>query len=106
MENNHIPEVDPQADPVVEPANPIDAFIWHQRRAAEEAMKAVDAMIPPGVREHGREAGRHFARGFKVLVDAAITELEKVSKEMEKNRAEGSDRPSTTGPTKVKVQVE
>jgi hypothetical protein len=48
----------------------------------------------------------------KVLVDATIDGLEKASKEFDKNfkRAttpdEGDDRPSTTGPSKVKVQVE
>ena len=84
---------------------PVDAFVFHQRRALEETGKALDALVPPGFKEHGAEAGREFVKGFKVLVDAAITELEKMSKEMEKNREE-SDRPSTTGPNKVKVQVE
>jgi len=41
------------------------------------------------------------------VVDAAITELEKASKELEKRQPSGGDdRPSTTGPAKVKVQVE
>ena len=61
--------------------------------------------MPPGFKEHGAEAGREFVKGFRVLVDAAITELEKMSKEMEKNRTD-DDHPSTTGPNKVKVQVE
>ena len=85
---------------------PVDAFVFHQKRALEETGKALDALVPPGFKEHGAEAGREFVKGFKVLVDAAITELEKMSKEMEKARAEGDDRPSSTGPNKVKVQVE
>jgi hypothetical protein len=84
---------------------PVDAFVFHQKRALEETGKALDALVPPGFKEHGAEAGREFVKGFKVLVDAAITELEKMSKEMDKARTE-SDRPSTTGPNKVKVQVE
>ena len=85
---------------------PVDAFVFHQKRALEETGKALDALVPPGFKEHGAEAGREFVKGFKVLVDAAITELEKMSKEMEQDKAEGADRPSTTGPGKVKVQVD
>lgn len=104
-ENNH---VNPEAEQPTEDAtrNPLDAFIYHQKRALEETGKALDALVPPGFKEHGAEAGREFAKGFKVLVDAAITELEKMSKEMAKDSNEGGDRPSTTGPHKVKVQVE
>lgn len=105
MNENHVNNPT-EEQPVEDPRNPIDGFLYHQRRALEETGKALDALIPPGFREHGAEAGREFAKGFKVLVDAAIVELEKMSKEMDKARSEGSDRPSTTGPTKVKVQVE
>ena len=104
MDNNHIPETE-DTNPAEEPRTPIDTFVYHQRRALEETGKALDALVPPGFKEHGAEAGREFVKGFRVLVDAAITELEKMSKEMEKNR-EDDDRPSTTGPNKVKVQVE
>lgn len=86
--------------------SPVDAFLFHQRRALEETGKALDALVPPGFKEHSAEAGREVVKSFKVLVDAAITELEKMSKEMEKARAEDDDRPSSTGPHKVKVQVE
>ena len=55
-------------------------------------------------RDHGSEASREFAKGLKVLVDAAINELEKVSKKVEEEAEER--RASTTGKTKVKVQVE
>ncbi|MCC6614700.1 MAG: hypothetical protein IT320_14570 [Anaerolineae bacterium] len=84
-------------------------FAEHQRKAMEEAGKAIDALFPPGFKEHGGEARREFVKGFKVLVDSAINELEKASREIDKNRKsqESSDRPqSTTGKTKVKVQID
>jgi hypothetical protein len=103
-ENNNVNHETEQ--PEEELKNPLESFIHHQRRALEETGKALDSLVPPGFKEHGAEAGREFAKGFKVLVDAAITELEKMSKEMEKNAPEDGDRPSSTGPHKVKVQVE
>ncbi len=87
-----------------ETKTPVEEFFNHQKRAVEEMSKALEALLPEGFREHGAEASREFAKGFKVLVDAAITELEKVSKKVEEEAE--SARPSTTGRTKVKVQVE
>ncbi|MDX2139547.1 MAG: hypothetical protein SF123_15790 [Chloroflexota bacterium] len=88
-------------------------FAEHQRKAVEEAGKAIDALFPPGFKEHGTEARREFVKGFKVLVDTAISEMEKASREIEKARNQtpsdetGSEPPpSTTGRTKVKVQVD
>ncbi len=95
--------------------NPLDAFLRHQRKALEETGKAIDALVPPGFKEHGEEARREFVKGVKVLVDAAISEMEKASREVEKNfnrqRPTDSDdgstnRPPSTGANKVKVQVD
>jgi hypothetical protein len=86
-----------------------DRFVDHQKKAFEEAGKAVDALLPKGFKEHGNEARREFIKGFKVLVDTAINELEKASREFEKSRnAEtgGDEPPSSTGKVKVKVQVD
>ena len=87
-----------------ETKTPIDEFLEHQKRAVEEMSKALEALLPEGFREHGAEASREFTKGFKVLVDAAISELEKVSKKVEEEAED--KRTSTTGRTKVKVQVE
>lgn len=87
----------------------LDRFLDHQKKAFEEAGKAVDALLPTGFKEHGNEARREFIKGFKVLVDSAINELEKASREFEKSRnaeSSGDEPPSTTGKTKVKVQVD
>lgn len=94
--------------------SPFETFVSHQRKALEESGKALDALVPPAFKEHSSEARREFVKGVKVLVDAAIAEMEKASREFEKNfnrarPADGEgveDRPSTTGATKVKVQVE
>lgn len=91
--------------------DPFNAFLHHQKRAFEESVKAVDALLPEGFKTHSREAGNEFAKSLKVLIDAAAEGLEKMGKEMDKNfkRAasdDAGDRPSTTGPNKVKVQVE
>lgn len=94
-------------------------FVEHQSKAVEAGLKAVETLLPPGFKDHAKVAGKEFAAGFKVLVDAAIEGIDKASKDIdEKMKASkrgtteysgedaGSDRPSTTGPSKVKVQVE
>jgi hypothetical protein len=104
-QENPIPETQPLEE---DPKNPFETFIYHQRKALEETGKALEALLPEGFREHGGEAGREFVKGFKALVDAAITEIEKATNQAEGSDGEGSDDepPSTTGKTKVKVQVE
>jgi hypothetical protein len=79
-------------------------FLHHQRRALEETGKALEALLPEGFRKHGTEASKEFTKGFRVLVDAAMSELKKAKSEVDD--APGSDGPSTTGRTKVKVEVE
>lgn len=94
--------------------DPFGEFLRHQRNAFDETVKAVDALFPKEFKDHSREAGREFTKGVKVLIDAAIAELEKASREFDKNfntqrpaeDASGGDRPSSTGSSKVKVQVE
>lgn len=56
---------------------PMDRFFFHQRRALEETGKALEALLPPDFRSHAGEASKEFAKGFHVLVDAAIDELKK-----------------------------
>lgn len=94
--------------------DPLNAFIHHQKRAAEESLRAVDALLPEGFKSHSREAGNEFAKSLKVLVDVAADGLDKLGKELDKSfkrsstsaSDEGGDRPSSTGTHKVKVQVE
>ena len=85
------------------------SFMEHQRRAFEETGKAVDALLPEGFKEHSAVARDEFRKGLKVLVDATIDELEKMTK-IDEKKEEDTDAdnkpPSSTGSTKVKVQVE
>jgi hypothetical protein len=95
---------------------PMDRFFFHQRRALEETGKALEALLPPDFRSHAGEASKEFAKGFSVLVDAAIDELKKVSEREEEDEKasdedegdddNGDEPPSTTGKTKVKVKLD
>jgi hypothetical protein len=90
------------------PRTPFEDFMEHQRRALEETGKALEALLPEGFRTHGSNASKEFTQGFRVLVDAAMDEFKKASKKAEKDAEESDDDGpvSSTGKTKVKVQVE
>lgn len=96
---NHASQESPEAE---EPKTPFEKFLFHQRRAVEETGKALEALLPEGFREHGSEASREFIKGFRVLVDAAIAEIEKAAEEKD----EDDDKPASTGNTKVRVDVD
>lgn len=101
-----------------EPNTPLGAFFFHQRRAAEHSFRAVNALIPPEFKQYSREARKEFLTAFKVLIDGAN---EAISRELNKNRKPGDatptgpadqggnkpggEGPSTTGKTKVKIEV-
>jgi len=114
--NYETPEASAQTS--AKPDEPLRAFIDHQRKALEETGKALDALVPDGFKEHSAEARREFVKGMKVLVDAALVELEKASRDFDKGFARRSgdataapsagddSRPSSTGANKVKVQVD
>ncbi|MBZ0300825.1 MAG: hypothetical protein K8J31_13830 [Anaerolineae bacterium] len=95
----------PEAEP--KKATPIDEFVAHQKRALDETGKAIEALLPPEFVKHTKEAQKEFVAGFKVLADTFIDEMEKVAKKVEsQGKSDEDDKPSTTGKTKVKVQVE
>ena len=104
---NHTPEGE---SPDENPKNPVESFIYHQRRALEHTGKALEALLPEGFRDHGTSASKEFIKSFQVLVDAAIGEIEKATTRVqdanESNKDDGNDKPSSTGKTKVKVQVD
>ncbi len=101
---NTQPEAE-QAEPKA--PNVIDEFVEHQKRALEETGKALESLLPPDFVSHAKEAQKEFLAGFKVLADTFIDEMEKVAKKVETAKEESDDdKPSTTGKTKVKVQVE
>jgi len=99
--------MNPENNEEESPRTPFEEFLYHQRRALEETGKALEALLPDGFRSHGSNASKEFTKGFRVLVDAAMDEMKKASKKAEKAADEADDdRPSTTGKTKVKVQVD
>ncbi|MFP4322635.1 MAG: hypothetical protein ACLFTK_09290 [Anaerolineales bacterium] len=76
-----------------------DAFMEHQRKALDEAGKAVEALIPPDFRTHGRAAFDEAVEGFRVLINSTIDEVKNAV-----NRRGDSDEGA--GKPKVKVDVE
>lgn len=103
---HHNPE---EESPEENPTSPVESFIYHQRRALEHTSKALEALLPEGFREHGATASKEFIKSFQVLVDAAIGEIEKATtrvQEVDDEKNNDDDKPSTTGKTKVKVEVE
>ena len=109
-ENEQVSHNPEEESPEENPKNPVEAFIYHQRRALEHTGKALEALLPEGFREHGTSASKEFIKSFQVLVDAAIGEIEKATTRVEdvtdEHKGDDNDKPSTTGKTKVKVQVE
>ncbi len=91
---------------------PLERFFYHQRRALEETGKALEALFPPGFREHGSAATKEFSAGFRILIDAAIDELKRVSERdadapaQERKDDDDDNKPSTTGKGKIKVKVD
>jgi len=85
---------------------PLQDFIEHQRKAAEEAAQAINALIPPEFRTHSRAAREEFLKSFKVLVDGVAAAVDREMNRMRNNPSSGpGDGPSTTGKSKVKVEV-
>ena len=84
---------------------PLNEFVNHQRKAAEETYKAFASLIPPEFRTHSRIAQDEFLKSFQVLIQGTADALDR---EMNRRRTTpgGSDGgPSTTGKSKIKVDV-
>lgn len=102
-ENHSNPEAEPHDGGT---QTPLESFFDHQKRALEETGKAIESLLPPEFVSHAKEAQKEFVSGFKVLADSMIDELEKVAKKTEARVSTDDDKPSTTGSTKVKVEVD
>jgi hypothetical protein len=86
---------------------PLQGFVRHQLKAVEAALKALGSLIPPDFRKYSREACEEYLKSFKVLIEGARTSVEREIKRVrgEKSNGDQPTRPSTTGRTKVKVEV-
>ncbi len=100
-----------------ESRSPLADFFFHQRKAAEQTLQALGALIPPEFKSHSSEARKEFVTSFKVLFEGAN---EALSRELDKVRKPAPatpeapiapiptptpERPKTTGKNKVKVEV-
>jgi hypothetical protein len=89
--------------------SPFYKFLEHQGNAAQETVKALQGLLPPEFREHGRKAREEFLQSFKVLIDgvqeAVNAEMEKAKAARAERDSKDNDGPSTTGKSKVKVEV-
>ena len=102
-ERQDAPTGEPESEKT-EPTSPLHQFVEHQRKAADEACQAIEALIPPDFRTHSRAAREEFLKSFKVLVEGVAGAVDNELNRMRSNPSSGSG-PSTTGKTKVRVEV-
>ncbi|MCC7209119.1 MAG: hypothetical protein IT323_17540 [Anaerolineae bacterium] len=79
-----------------------EEFAHHQRLALEAAGKAVSALFPPEFKSHGSKALDEFKKSFQVLADRLKEMMEKAG---EAAKDPGDEPPTTTGKTKVRVEL-
>jgi hypothetical protein len=53
----------------------LDAFLDHQRKAIEEARKAIEALLPGAVKEHGQAAFKEALEGYRNLFNSTLDEV-------------------------------
>ncbi len=92
--------------PTGEQTTPLRDFVEHQRKAVDEACQALSALLPPDFRTHSRTAREEFMLSFKVLADGVAAAVDRELNKMRTSPSSGSGGgPSTTGKSKVKVEV-
>ena len=77
---------------------PFEEFVERQRKAFEEASKAVEALVPPEFKDHTKSAINESIEGFRVLVNWLVDEVKS-----EVNKDDKKDDAPPMG--KVKVEV-
>ncbi|MBZ0308699.1 MAG: hypothetical protein K8I82_21710 [Anaerolineae bacterium] len=75
-------------------------FVEHQKKAFEEAGKALETLIPPEFMTHSKAAFKESVEGFRVLVNAT---LDAISNEIDRAKEKTGDEASAG---KKKVDVE
>lgn len=53
----------------------LDEFMAHQRRALEETGKALRALIPKAVEQHGKAAYKEALEGYRMLVNSVVDDV-------------------------------
>jgi hypothetical protein len=79
-----------------------EEFVYHQRQALDAAGKAVSALFPAEFKTHGSKALDEFKKSFQVLADR-VREMVEQANQAAKDA--GDEPPSTTGKTKVRVEL-
>ncbi len=64
-----------EAKPEVKHDTPFDSFMEHQRKAVVEAGKAIEALVPVAVKEHGQAAFKEAIEGYRELFNSTIDEI-------------------------------
>lgn len=96
------PKSETPQDASDEAKSAFEEFVYHQRQALEAAGKAVSALFPPDFKTHGAKAVDEFKKSFQVLADR----LKEVAQQMgDAAKDAGDEPPSTTGKTKVRVEL-
>jgi len=94
----------PKVEPVVEETpvestfdleagSPFDAFLDHQKKALNEAGRALESLIPVEFREHGRQAFKEVVEGYRELFNTALDE---VVENIERVKIKKEDEKETT----------
>ena len=92
----------------------LKGFVDHQVNALREAVKAVDSLLPDSFKNHANASVQESIKSYRLLFDAGLEALNRAGKNVDEAlrkakeavEAEGDDRASTTGPAKVRVEVE
>lgn len=77
VEEKNLDGVATTEEPVVEEREetPFDVFLNHQRSAVTNAGKALQSLVPTGLRDHGSKAVEEMLEGYRVLFNSAIDDV-------------------------------
>ena len=93
----------------------LKGFVDHQVNALREAVKAVDSLLPDSFKNHANASVQESIKSYRLLFDAGIDALNRAGQSFDEalkkaresvETADEDDAASTTGPTKVRVEVE
>jgi hypothetical protein len=96
---------------VLDAENPFETFLEHQRKAFEEAGKALESLLPETFKQHGEAAFKEAIEGYRKLFNAAMDEIKGAVGRVVPSSGGSEENPyaddeATTGATKVRVEVE
>jgi hypothetical protein len=93
-------------------ASVLAAFFDHQTKAGQLTGRALNALIPPDFKTYSAEAREEFLKSFKVLLEGVVSVVDKELEKVRNAATTAASEPSasagptsTTGKSKVKVEV-